>query len=69
MVTVTASGYCQEAIINPKNLGTDMPSACNVNTRVKDLIAIGGSGGEVGANQADNPGSWGAVVGAYLGFE
>jgi hypothetical protein len=42
----------------------------NLNTRgVQNMVTIGGSGGVVAAIQAENTGSWGGVLAAYLGFE
>jgi glucan 1,3-beta-glucosidase len=63
--------YCQDQIVDLENLRKgDGVVLYNVNTRgVKDPIVIGGSGGTVGAAAADNPGSWGAAVGAFLGYE
>lgn len=63
--------YCQDAIVDLENLKKgDGVVLYNINTRgVEDPIVIGGSGGAVGAAAAGNPGSWGAAVGAYLGFE
>lgn len=64
-------GFCQINIVDIEDVrpgsGVEL---YNLNTRgVQNLVTIGGSGGIKAATQNANPGSWGGVVAAYLGFE
>ena len=62
---------CQINIVDIEDFGTSSGvEIYNLNTRgVLDMVTLGGSDGIVAATQADNLGSWGGVLAAYLGFE
>jgi glucan 1,3-beta-glucosidase len=62
---------CQINIVDMEDVGTSSGvELYNLNTRgVLDMVTIGGSGGVVGATQAENMGSWGGVLAAYLGLQ
>jgi glucan 1,3-beta-glucosidase len=65
------AGSCQVNVVDledlKRNSGIEL---YNLNTRgVLNMVTIDGSGGEVGATQADNPGSWGGVIAGYIGYE
>jgi glucan 1,3-beta-glucosidase len=64
-------GSCQVNIVDLEDLTRgDGIELYNLNTRgVLNMVTVGGSGGVVGATQAENAGSWGGVLAAYLGFE
>ncbi|KAK4931428.1 hypothetical protein LTR49_002129 [Elasticomyces elasticus] len=64
-------GACQVNIVDLEDLAKgNSVELYNLNTRgVQNMITIGGSGGEAAATQAENAGSWGGVLAAYLGFE
>ena len=64
-------GACQINIVDLENLATgDGVELYNLNTRgVQSMVTVGGSGGFKAATQAENVGSWGGVLAAYLGFE
>lgn len=64
-------GNCQVSIVDLEELqkgsGIELYA---LNTRgVENLIILNGSGGTPAVTSALNPGSWGAVIAAYLGFE
>lgn len=63
-------GACQINIVDLEDLAKgDSVHLYNLNTRgVENMVTIGGSGGEIAATQAENPGSWGGVIAAYLGY-
>lgn len=64
-------GVCQINILDLEDLRKgDHVELYNVNTRgVQNMITVGGSGGLGVATTAENPGSWGGVLAAYLGYE
>ncbi|KAF2104926.1 pectin lyase-like protein [Rhizodiscina lignyota] len=68
------STFCQENIVDLENLKKgDGVELYNLNTRgTQNLITLDGNGQAApfqAAVSADNPGSWGAIIAAYLGFE
>lgn len=65
-------GTCQRNSVGFQGLGGGGRDVAiyNLNTRgVYDLIRLETADGRVGAAQEDNWGSWGGLVGAYLGYQ
>ena len=69
-------GTCQTNSVNLQGLGNNGTGAgkdvaiYNLNTRgVYDLVRLETSSGRVVSAQADNYGSWGGLVAAYLGYQ
>ena len=64
-------GACQINIVDLEDLKKgDGVELYNLNTRgVEYMVTIGGSGGVEAATQAEDSGSWGGVIAAYLGYE
>ncbi|KAK4506973.1 hypothetical protein PRZ48_000707 [Zasmidium cellare] len=61
-------GVCQINIVDLEGLSKgDGVDLYGLNTKgVENMVTIGGSGGRVAATQAENAGSWGGVIAAYL---
>lgn len=64
-------GACQVNIVDFEDLAKgDSVELYNLNTHgVEYMVTIGGSAGKEAATQAENAGSWGGVIAAWLGFE
>jgi glucan 1,3-beta-glucosidase len=69
-------GTCQTNSVNLQGLGNNGTATgrdvaiYNLNTRgVYDLVRLETSSGRVASTQAENPGSWGGLVAAYLGYQ
>jgi glucan 1,3-beta-glucosidase len=64
-------GNCQINVVDLVDLKNGSAvELYNLNTKgIQNMISLGGSGGSVAATAAENPGSWGGVVAAYLGSE
>jgi glucan 1,3-beta-glucosidase len=66
-------GTCQTNSVGFQGLGEGGGKEVviyNLNTRgVYDLVRLENAGGKVGSAQADNWGSWGGLVAAYLGYQ
>ncbi|KAL9078318.1 MAG: hypothetical protein Q9157_002749 [Trypethelium eluteriae] len=64
------NGNCQDSVVDLEKLPEDANVYLyNLNVRgVEEIVTIGGSDGLAAAERADNPGSWGGVLAAYLGF-
>ncbi|KAI9655083.1 MAG: hypothetical protein M1821_005566 [Bathelium mastoideum] len=64
------NGNCQQSNLDLEHLsGHGNVNLYNLNVRsVEEMVTIGGSDGFPAAKRVDNPGSWGGVLAAYLGF-
>ena len=65
------NGNCQQSVLDLEELPRKDANVYlyNLNVRsVEEMVTIGGSDGYPAAERADNPGSWGGVLAAYLGF-
>lgn len=64
-------GQCQLSATSLEGLSSgDHVTLYNQNVHSTDnLVIVGGSGGQTGATFNQDPGSWGAVLAAYLAFE